>query len=73
MLLALKKDYLMKKLLVVTFIILLTGCFGPAKFDASNETATKESTQKIVDGLSEEPPFPENHLTLQQRLSYLLI
>ena len=44
----------MKKLILATFIVLLTGCFGPAKFDASSETAIKESTQKIVEGLAED-------------------
>lgn len=43
----------MKKLFLLTLVILLSGCFGPAKFDASSEAAIKESTQKIVDGLPE--------------------
>lgn len=43
----------MKKLLLVTIVALLTGCFGAAKFDASSETAIKESTQKIIDRLPE--------------------
>lgn len=42
----------MNKLFCFTLILLLTGCFGPAKFDASSEEAIKESTQKIVSDLS---------------------
>lgn len=44
----------MKRIVIVTLVIILTGCFGPSKFDASNEAAIKESTQKIVDGLQED-------------------
>lgn len=44
----------MKKLLLVSLITILTGCLGEAKFDASNETSIKESSQKIVDGLPED-------------------
>lgn len=43
----------MKKLLTLSFIVLLTGCFGPDKFDASSEATIKESTQKIVSALPE--------------------
>ena len=44
----------MKKLLLVTLAVLLTGCFGPAEFDASNEVTIQESSQKIIDGLPKE-------------------
>jgi hypothetical protein len=47
------KGILMKKLLALSLIILLAGCFGPEKFDASSETAIKESSQKIVSALPE--------------------
>lgn len=43
----------MKKLLALSLIVLLTGCFGPDKFDASSEATIKESTQKIVSALPE--------------------
>ena len=43
----------MKKLLALSLIVLLTGCFGPEKFDASSEATIKESTQKIVSALPE--------------------
>ena len=44
----------MKKLFSISLIVLLTGCFSPAKFDASNEVTIKESTQNIIDELSDE-------------------
>lgn len=44
----------MKKLFAAIFVVFLTGCLGPAKFDASNEASIKESVQKISAGLSEE-------------------
>ena len=44
----------MKKILLATLFVLLTGCFGPAKFDASSDITIKESSQKIIDSLSEE-------------------
>ena len=58
----------MKKLLLVTIIVLLTGCFGAAKFDASSEDTIKESTQKIVDGLSE-----EQHEEFKKAIMYFTI
>lgn len=33
--------------------MILTGCFGQAKFDATNETTIKESARKIADSLPE--------------------
>ena len=44
----------MNKLLLVMLFALLTGCFGPAKFDASSDVTIKESSQKIIIGLPEE-------------------
>ena len=43
----------MKKLFALSLIVLLTGCFGPEKFDAASEATIKESTQKIVSTLPE--------------------
>ncbi|MBL4823592.1 MAG: hypothetical protein JKX90_08785 [Colwellia sp.] len=43
----------MKKILCLSLIILLTGCFGPAKFDSSNESTIKESAKKIIADLPE--------------------
>ncbi|WP_018275681.1 DUF6694 family lipoprotein [Teredinibacter turnerae] len=43
----------MKKFFLTTIVVLLAGCFGPAKFDASSESAIKESTKKIVNDLPE--------------------
>jgi len=58
----------MKKLFCISLIVLLTGCFGPAKFDASNEVAIKESTQKIVNDLSE-----DKHEEFKKALMYFTI
>lgn len=44
----------MKKLFAAFFVVLLTGCLGPAKFDASNDASIKESVQKISASLPEE-------------------
>jgi len=44
----------MKNIILACLIIMLAGCFGPAKFDASNEAAIKESTKKINDNLPED-------------------
>lgn len=58
----------MKKLFCISLIVLLTGCFGPAKFDASNEVSIKESTQKIVNDLSE-----DKHEEFKKALMYFTI
>lgn len=47
------KGIIMKILLALSLLVLLTGCFGPDKFDASNDETIKESTQKIVNALPE--------------------
>ena len=46
----------MKKKLLFSLALtaLLSGCFGPAKFDAANETTVKESVRKIADSLPED-------------------
>lgn len=44
----------MKKLLLLTVLLTLAGCFGPTKFDATNEASIKESSQKIIKELNEE-------------------
>lgn len=43
----------MKKIILVLLVVSLSGCFGPAKFDSSNDASIKESTQKIIEGLPE--------------------
>jgi hypothetical protein len=58
----------MKKLFCISIIVLLTGCFGLAKFDATNEVAIKESTQKIVNDLSE-----DKHEEFKKALMYFTI
>lgn len=43
----------MKNILFVTLLsVLLSGCFGEPKFNASNEISIKESTSKIADTMS---------------------
>lgn len=44
----------MKILLALGLLVLLTGCFGPDKFDTSNDETIKQSTQKIANALPEE-------------------
>lgn len=44
----------MKHVFIIFLFLVLAGCFGPAKFDASNETKIKESAQKIAASLPEE-------------------
>ena len=36
------------KILILAAYLLLLGCAGPAKFDASNEASIKESTEAII-------------------------
>ena len=43
----------MKKFICISLIVLLTGCFGPATFDASTDVTIKESAKKIIDDLPE--------------------
>ncbi len=45
----------MKKVLItVVLVVTLSGCFGPSKFDSTNETTIKESIQEIVKDLPQE-------------------
>ncbi|NVK23752.1 MAG: hypothetical protein HWE10_02385 [Gammaproteobacteria bacterium] len=44
----------MRKLLLPLLLLSLTGCFGPAKFDATNDTTIKESTNLLTESLTEE-------------------
>ena len=58
----------MKKLFCISLIVLLTGCFGPTKFDASNEVAIKESAQKIINDLPE-----DKHKEFKEALMYFTV
>lgn len=40
-------------ILILSISLFLTGCFGPAKFDATSEVTIKESAKKIADELPE--------------------
>ncbi|MGY3728041.1 MULTISPECIES: DUF6694 family lipoprotein [Cobetia] len=42
----------MKKIIVLSLLVFLSGCFGPEKFDATNENTIKESSQEIMQELS---------------------
>jgi hypothetical protein len=44
----------MKKLIFIVLIVLLSGCFGSEKFDATNLSTVKKSTQSMMDSLSNE-------------------
>jgi len=44
----------MKNFILIGLVLILAGCFGPAKFDSSSEDSIKKSTQKIVESLPEE-------------------
>lgn len=43
----------MKKIIIACLILAVTGCFGPPKFDSSNQDSIKESSSKIIDSLPE--------------------
>jgi len=43
----------MKNVILVCFVLVLAGCFGPATFDASSEATVKESTKKVAGELQE--------------------
>lgn len=58
----------MKKIILTCLVLLLSGCFGPAKFDSSSEASIKESTKKIVESLRE-----ENREEFQKALVYFSI
>jgi len=44
----------MKKILLFSLFIFLSGCFGPTKFNSLDESKISDSTQKILSELSEE-------------------
>ncbi|WNK19595.1 hypothetical protein P1P91_12225 [Halomonas piscis] len=58
----------MKKIILTCLVLVLAGCFGPAKFDSSSEASIKESTKKIVESLPE-----ANHEEFQKALMYFSI
>lgn len=58
----------MKKIILTCLVLVLSGCFGPAKFDSSSEASIKESTKKIVESLPE-----SNHEEFQKALMYFSI
>lgn len=43
----------MNKLILTCFVLLLAGCSGSAKFDASSEDSVKNSANKIIESLPE--------------------
>lgn len=58
----------MKKIVLTCLVLLLSGCFGPAKFDSSSDASIKESTKKIVESLPE-----TNREEFQKALMYFSI
>ncbi|GEA08533.1 hypothetical protein KUL42_32940 [Alteromonas sp. KUL42] len=43
----------MKKIIIACLVLAITGCFGPPKFDSSNQDSAKKSASKIIDTLPE--------------------
>ena len=43
----------MKNLPVICSFLVIAGCFGPAKFDASNKASIETSTNRIIESLPE--------------------
>lgn len=58
----------MKKIILTCLVLMLSGCFGPAKFDSSSEASIRESTKKIVESLPE-----TNREEFQKALMYFSI
>ncbi|BCV27903.1 DUF6694 family lipoprotein [Shewanella algae] len=58
----------MKNIILISLVLVLSGCFGPAKFDSSSEASIKESTKKIVESLPE-----SNREEFQKALMYFSI
>ncbi len=58
----------MEKIVLACLVLVLSGCFGPVKFDSSSDTSIKESGQKIYDGLPE-----ANREEFQKALMYFSI
>lgn len=47
------RSFTLKKIIFTCLVLVLSGCFGPTKFDSSSEASIKESTKKIVEDLPE--------------------
>ncbi|MEL4485892.1 DUF6694 family lipoprotein [Shewanella algae] len=58
----------MKNIILISLVLVLSGCFGPAKFDSSSKASIKESTKKIVESLPE-----SNREEFQKALMYFSI
>jgi hypothetical protein len=58
----------MNKIVPTCLVLLLSGCFGPAKFDSSSDASIKESTKQIVESLPE-----TNREEFQKALMYFSI
>jgi hypothetical protein len=58
----------LKKIILTCLVLVLSGCFGPAKFDTSSEASIKESTKKIVENLPD-----SNREEFQKALMYFSI
>lgn len=43
----------MKKIIIACLVLAITGCFGPPKFDSSNQDSAKKSASKIINTLPE--------------------
>jgi hypothetical protein len=63
-----KRGFALKKIILTCLVLVLSGCFGPAKFDSSSEASIKESTKKIVESLPE-----SNREEFQKALMYFSI
>jgi hypothetical protein len=63
-----KRSFTLKKIVLTCLVLLLSGCFGPAKFDSSSDASIKESTKKIVESLPE-----ANREEFQKALMYFSI
>lgn len=58
----------MKNIILACLVLVLSGCFGPAKFDSSSEASIQESTKKIAESLPE-----TNREEFQKALMYFSI
>jgi len=63
-----KRSFALKKIILTCLVLVLSGCFGSAKFDSSSEASIMESTKKIVESLPE-----SNHEEFQKALMYFSI
>lgn len=63
-----KKGFFLKKIIITFFVLLLSGCFGPAKFDSSSEASTRESIDRIFENLPE-----SDRKELQKAIMYFSI